>query len=113
MNIQTTRIRTFVSFIVIIFVSLIINFNATAVENITAEKAEKAIQQASELRLKSQQLGFEWITVKPFIAQAKKAKEAGELTRALSFANQAIEHASLSIKQAENAEKNWTLAIPK
>lgn len=88
-------------------------FNPAASETVSSEQVIEAIQISSELHLKSQQLGFEWKMVKPYIAQAKQANRAGDFQRALTLAKQASELASLSIKQAENAEKNWTLAIPK
>lgn len=113
MNIHLPNIYRRISLLIILFLSILITFNSAASEIASSGKVNEAIQIASKLHLKSKQLGFEWKMVKPYIDQAKEANKADDFQQALSLANQAIEHASLSIQQAKNAEKNWALAIPK
>jgi len=79
----------------------------------TQSEAKAAIHGASNLWAQAKSAGHEWSTIKPLIAQAKKALEAKEYATAVHLAEQASAHSQQALIQAEHEKTNWVNSLPK
>ncbi len=84
----------------------------TAVRGLNKQTVHAAIEQAEAVRLQANNLGSEWTTIEPLLADARKASAQGDFTKAMTLTKEAKIHAELAIKQAEYEQRHWQQRVP-
>ena len=72
-----------------------------------------AIKQAEAVRLQADDLGFEWTTIGPLLANARKSFESGDFVSAAALANEAEKHAEQAVIQAHYEQQHWQERVPR
>jgi hypothetical protein len=85
-------------------------FETQGLNNVTALVA---IKQAEAVRLQADKLGFEWATIEPLLANARKSFESGDFVSATALANEAEKHAEQAVIQAHNEQQRWLQRVPR
>ena len=81
-------------------------------QGLNKETALAVIKQAEAVRLQASDLGFEWSTIEPLLATARKSFESGDFVNAIALANEAEKHAEQAVVQARNEQQHWQERVP-
>jgi len=84
----------------------------TVVSEPDKQTVQAAIELAEAFRSQANNLGSEWTTIEPLLADARKVSALGDFTKAITLANEAKTHAELAIKQAEYERRHWQKRVP-
>jgi hypothetical protein len=81
-------------------------------QGLNKETTLTAIKQAEAVRLQASDLGFEWVTIEPLLANARKSFESGDFANAIALANEAEKHAQQAVIQAHYEQQHWQERVP-
>lgn len=97
----------------LIFLFLILSFFSVIVHAQSAAEAKQAVERAQKLWNKTIEVGHEWNTIKPLVAQAKQALRSNDYAKAIALANKGSLQSEQAIIQSEHEKTNWVHNLPK